>query len=140
MIVLLFFQSAPDHPFGGPITSACRVREIDPFAWYEPHVVHDEWRLDWDSTHFILDGVLTPIPAEIIEAREIAMARVRLRVRRDGLLRDQVDPLLSNPVRWAALTDDQQATLEAYRLALLDWPETETDPRTPTPPPAPEFV
>jgi hypothetical protein len=140
MIVQLFFQNAADHPFGGPILSARKTRSIDPFAWHAPHIVVDDWRTDWDVTHFVVDGRAEPIPPEVILARELAMARVRLRVRRDAILRDVVDPVRTNPPRWNALTAAQQAALSVYRQALLDWPATELDPLAPTPPPVPEFL
>jgi len=134
MSVLLFYRNAPGHPFSGPITSSMKIREVDPFAWHQPHVVVDEWRPDWDSTHYVEDGEAVPIPPRIIAAIVTAMARVRLRVRRNGLLRDVVDPLLTNPVRWAELTAEQQTSVLAHRQALLDWPATEKRPRNPTPP------
>jgi len=134
MRVLLFYRNAPGHPFSGPITHSMKVREVDPFAWHAPHVVVDEWRADWDSTHYIEDGAPVPIPPRIVAATVTAVARVRLRVRRNGLLRDVIDPLLTNPVRWAEMTDAQQAKVLACRQALLDWPATEKRPRNPTPP------
>lgn len=140
MRTVLFFKNAPDHPFGGPILYATKVREIEPYGWHEPHIVIDApWRPDWDATHFVLDGVETPIPGEIIAARELAMARVRLRVRRNGILRDEVDPIAGSQLRWNALTSEQQAAVAAWRQALLDWPATETDPLNPTPPTPPEL-
>lgn len=139
MSVVLYFQNAPDHPFGGPITSSARVRALDPFAWHPPHIVVDEWRTNWDDTHFVLDGRATPIPAEIIAARELAMARVRLRVRRDELLREVIDPIATNPLRWDPLTEDQKSAVMACRAALLAWPESEPDPMNPTPPALPEI-
>jgi len=59
-----------------------------------------------------------------------------IRNTRNQLLRDNVDTV--NPVRYAALTADQQAELAAYRQALLNipqqtgWPNTIDWPTKPT--------
>jgi hypothetical protein len=42
---------------------------------------------------------------------------------RDGILRNVVDPLVSNPLRWGGMTAEQQAAWTAYRQALLDVPQ-----------------
>lgn len=49
-----------------------------------------------------------------------AAAATAVRQQRDGLLAAQVDPLASNPLRWADLTAEKQAEWAAYRRALLD--------------------
>lgn len=139
-MIVVTYRPAADHPDGGEIT-ACIVGTPEMIATLDaPWIEVPEWRPDWDRTHFVLAGELAPIPAEIIAARELAMARVRLRVQRDGLLHDGVDPLVSNPLRWADLSAAQQTEVAAYRRALLDWPDTEADPIDPTPPVKPEFM
>ena len=45
---------------------------------------------------------------------------------RDQLLKDNVDTI--NPIRYAALTAEQQQELAAYRQALLDVPQQSTFP------------
>jgi len=42
---------------------------------------------------------------------------------RDKILANVVDPLVSNPLRWADLTAEKQAEWAAYRRALLDVPQ-----------------
>ena len=49
-----------------------------------------------------------------------AAAAADVRAQRDGLLATQVDPVVSNPLRWADLTAEKQAEWAAYRRALLD--------------------
>lgn len=137
-MIIVTYTAAADHPFGGPITGCIKVRALDPWGWHAPHVEVPEFRPDWDSTHFVLDSVVAPIPADIVAAREVAMARVRLRVRRDGLLRDVIDPIVTNPLRWEALSEAQKASVMASRDALLAWPDSEPDPMNPTPPALPE--
>jgi len=49
-----------------------------------------------------------------------AQAAASVRAQRDNLLRGVVDPIVSNPLRWADMTAEQQAAWTAYRTALLD--------------------
>lgn len=49
-----------------------------------------------------------------------ATAATAVRQQRDTLLATQVDPIVSNPLRWADLTTEKQAEWAAYRRALLD--------------------
>jgi len=46
----------------------------------------------------------------------------QVREQRNTLLA-QLDAIISNPLRWASFTDDQQAALATYRQALLDVPQ-----------------
>jgi len=50
-------------------------------------------------------------------------AMEQLRFERNLLLTEEVDPLVTNPLRWAALTEEQQQAWSAYRQALLDLPQ-----------------
>ena len=43
-----------------------------------------------------------------------------IRATRDNILASIVDPIVSNPLRWADMTAEQQAAWAAYRQALLD--------------------
>lgn len=61
----------------------------------------------------------------------------QVRYERDQKLISQVDPVVSNPLRWADLSEQEQADVSAYRLALLDVPSQSGFPNTvswPTPP------
>ena len=46
-----------------------------------------------------------------------------LRSTRDFILQAKVDLVVSNPLRWAALSEASQADWAAYRQALLDVPQ-----------------
>lgn len=46
-----------------------------------------------------------------------------VRDERDRKLQTQVDPIVSNPFRWANLSAEKQAEWTAYRQALLDIPQ-----------------
>ena len=54
-------------------------------------------------------------------ASEIAAAQaVEVRMQRDFILNDQVDPIVSNPLRWASFSEAKQTEWTVYRQALLD--------------------
>ena len=66
-----------------------------------------------------------------------ATAASQVRYERDLKLTTEVDPVVSNPLRWADLSSQEQADVSAYRLALLDVPSQSGFPHTvswPTPP------
>lgn len=49
-----------------------------------------------------------------------AAAAVEVRAERDNILATEVDPIVSNPLRWADMTSEKQAEWASYRTALLD--------------------
>ena len=49
-----------------------------------------------------------------------AQAAGQIRGQRDYLLETEVDPIVSNPLRWADLTTEQQNAWAAYRTDLLN--------------------
>jgi hypothetical protein len=59
-----------------------------------------------------------------------ATAASQVRHVRDQLLVSDVDPVVSNPLRWADLSAQEQADVSAYRLALLDVPQQQGFPHT----------
>ena len=63
-------------------------------------------------------------PADI--TGETALAGVRSQ--RDRLLAEEVDPVVTNPLRWADLTTEQQTAWTTYRRALLDITTTYPNP------------
>ena len=69
------------------------------------------------------------------EELDVALA-AEVREKRDGLLLE-VDAYVSNPLRWATLSADQQGAWTVYRQALLDVPQQETFPSEVTWPVAP---
>lgn len=69
---------------------------------------------------YTFDG-LTWVPPTQEKLNEVAEDRVR--EQRDNILATVVDPLVSNPLRWADLTADQQQAWADYRRALLDVPQ-----------------
>jgi hypothetical protein len=59
------------------------------------------------------------------QAEVDASVAATVRARRDGLLASQVDPIASNALRWAALSDAERQAWADYRQALLDIPQQE---------------
>ena len=49
---------------------------------------------------------------------------------RDLKLVVEVDPIVSNPLRWGDLSEQEQADVSAYRMALLDVPQQSGFPHT----------
>ena len=64
----------------------------------------------WDGDSFV----------PVSQAELDANAAKSVRQVRETVLTSVVDPLVSNPLRWAELTDAKQAEWAAYRQALLD--------------------
>lgn len=59
-----------------------------------------------------------------------ATAASQVRYERDLKLTSEVDPVVSNPLRWADLSSQEQADVSAYRLSLLDVPSQSGFPST----------
>ncbi len=55
-----------------------------------------------------------------------------LREERNGKLVGEVDPIVTNPLRWAELTEDKQAEWTQYRTDLLNLPAQVGFPNTVT--------
>jgi hypothetical protein len=49
-----------------------------------------------------------------------AQAAEAVRAQRNWLLANEVDPIVSNPLRWADMTAEEQNAWTAYRTALLN--------------------
>ncbi|WP_426033380.1 hypothetical protein [Caulobacter sp. DWP3-1-3b2] len=139
-MIVVFFKPGVDAPASGRIRDCLEATAETVQAQGRPFVEVFEHRGDWSQTHEVVDGVVVPRAPVQMAAEALAAASRHLRVRRNTLLRDVVDPYVTNPLRWAELTEGEQAEMAAWRSALLDWPDTETDPENPTEPPAPDFV
>lgn len=80
-----------DYPHTHEIFARCVAGEFGPVADYVP-------------------------PADIVGEA----ALIQVRVERDRKLSTEVDPVVSNPLRWADMTAAQQQAWSDYRRALLD--------------------
>lgn len=71
-------------------------------------------------------------------ALELEVESEIVRARRNQLL-EELDPMVTNPLRWSALTEEQRSAAAAYRLALLDVPQQSGFPFSVTWPEKPEL-
>jgi hypothetical protein len=67
-------------------------------------------RHEWNGSQWVLRP----------QAELDATAAEAAREKRDYKLASEVDPVVSNPLRWTDLTAEKQAEWAAYRRALLD--------------------
>ena len=67
-----------------------------------------------------------------------AQAASQARVMRDHLLRSEVDPVVSNALRWADMTSEKQSEWSQYRTDLLNVPQQSGFPNTISWPTKPE--
>ena len=91
-----------------------------------------------DNTQLLslIGSDFSPYVAPTQEELDATLAS-QVRYERDQRLVSEVDPVVSNPLRWADLSEQEQADVSAYRLALLDVPQQQGFPHTvswPTPP------
>ena len=87
----------------------------------EPNVQVSEevWQNALDSSHnTIIDGVTSQV-----DHRSNEQKASDIRFARDELLVTEVDPIVTNPLRWAELSSTEQQQWTDYRTALLDVPQ-----------------
>lgn len=82
---------------------------------------NQQYRIEEDGDFYKVSPI--PEPTEEEKAQ-------RVRQLRDEYLQTYVDPLVTNPLRWEALTAAEQNLLKAYRQYLLDIPQQEEFPDT----------
>ena len=97
-----------EHPVYGWIPFTCDP--TDTGATIDVIALYDTMNADATTAAYI-----PPTQAEL--DAEAAMA---VRATRDTTLTNVVDPIVSNPLRWADMTAEKQAEWAAYRRALLD--------------------
>jgi hypothetical protein len=98
----------------------CEINHPE-YGWI-PYTLRDsdtDTTVDNEAVKAILGSNITayvpPTQAELD-----AQAAAQVRSHRDWRLQNEVDPIVSNPLRWADLTTEQQNAWAAYRTALLD--------------------
>jgi len=87
----------------------------------EPNVQVSEevWQNALDSSHnTIIDGVTSQV-----DHRSTEQKASDARFLRNELLVSEVDPIVTNPLRWAELSSAVQQQWTDYRTALLDVPQ-----------------
>lgn len=118
-----YFYVEIDHPEHGWIPYT-----LDP--------TDTDMTIDNSALRDLIGDNFSPYVAPTQEELDAAQA-VIVREERDRRLSSEVDPVVSNPLRWADLSSEEQTEVAAYRTALLDVPQQPGFPSTvswPTPP------
>jgi hypothetical protein len=114
-----------EHQTLGWIPFTCNPDDTG--ARFDVAVLHAEMDADPTTAAYI-----PPTQAELDAAAADAV-----RAERDAKLAHEVDPIVSNPLRWADMGAEQQAAWTAYRRELLDITDQEGFPYSVTWPTAP---
>ena len=120
-------------------------------TWFDVEINHPEhgwipYGLHPDDTDMTVDNsVLLELIGSDFEAyvaptqAELdAELAASIRAERDNKLVNEVDPIVSNNLRWAELTDAKQAEWTQYRTDLLNLPDQSGFPNSVTWPTKPE--
>ena len=93
------------------------------------------WDTDTTVDNSVLLGLIGSDYAAYVaptQAELDAELAANLRGQRDQKLAQEVDPIVTNPLRWAELTDAKQAEWTQYRTDLLNLPDQAGFPNTVT--------
>ena len=103
------------------------------FGWIPYTLMPDDTDMTVDNSVLLTligsdyAAYVAPTQAEL----DTALA-ANLRGQRDQKLAEEVDPTVTNPLRWAELTDAKQAEWTQYRTDLLNLPDQAGFPNTVT--------
>ena len=103
------------------------------FDWIPYHLNPDDTDMTVDNS--VLLGLIgSDYAAYVAPTQEELDAGLAagLRAQRDQKLVEEVDPIVTNPLRWAELTDAKQAEWTQYRTDLLNLPAQAGFPNTVT--------
>ena len=100
------------------------------YGWieYTAQSDDDDYTIDNEALRTLLGSNIAPYVGISTEQQLYEEQISTIRDKRDGHLVMDVDPLVSNPLRWNALTSEKQAEWINYRNLLLDVPQQETFP------------
>ena len=79
------------------------------------------WDIDGNEITLNNDNVVAKMN-ELILANPMKM----LRMERNRILKQEVDPIISNAIRWSEMTSEKQTEWTTYRTALLNLPDNQT--------------
>lgn len=96
------------------------------------------WDTDMTVDNSVLLSLIGSDYAPFSQADHDARVAAFVRDQRYVKLRNEVDPVVSNPLRWADLTTAKQTEWTTYRTALLNVPQQAGFPNTITWPTKPE--
>jgi len=103
------------------------------FDWIPYTLNADDTDMTVDNS-VLLELIGTDFEAYVAPTQEELDENLSLAIRyeRDATLAEEVDPLVTNPLRWAELTDAKQAEWTQYRTDLLNLPDQAGFPNTVT--------
>ena len=98
------------------------------YGWipYSLHQDDTDTTINNDDLITLIDTNFRKITQEELDEENSAIQRDY----RDTLLSTEVDPLVTNPLRWAELTTEQQNAWTQYRTDLLNVPQQAGFPNT----------
>jgi len=96
------------------------------------------WDTDMTVDNTVLLSLIGTDFAPFSQADHDARTAEIVRFQRDSTLKYEVDPIVTNPLRWAELTTEKQNEWATYRTDLLNVPQQEGFPNTITWPTKPE--
>jgi len=96
------------------------------------------WDTDMTVDNTVLLSLIGTDFAPFSQADHDARTAEIVRFQRDSTLKYEVDPIVTNPLRWAELTAEKQNEWATYRTDLLNVPQQEGFPNTITWPTKPE--
>ena len=105
--------------------NTCFDLEIDhpEFGWTPYSLMDHDTDMTIDNSKLLTligsnyEPYVAPTEEEIL-----ADATIEVRGLRDGMLDRLVDPIVSNPLRWAEMTEEKKEEWKQYRLDLLNVP------------------
>ena len=103
------------------------------FGWISYGLMPDDTDMTVDNS-VLLELIGSDYAAYVAptQAELDAELAANLRGQRDQRLAEEVDPIVTNPLRWAELTESKQAEWTQYRTDLLNLPAQAGFPNTVT--------
>lgn len=107
-------------------TIDCEVNHLD-FGWL-PYTASNQ---DVEAIgREVFEAAKNVASAYVDPPVDIAQLAIDMRTERNRRLREEVDPMVMNSLRWGDLTDEQRQAWADYRRALLDVTEQVGFPET----------
>tara|TARA_R110000765_G_scaffold394957_1_gene488646 strand:+ start:584 stop:985 length:402 start_codon:yes stop_codon:yes gene_type:complete len=100
-------------------------------------VSYGQWQtsISYNHNHVDESGITSSVDIRTNEQKQDA-----IRQQRKGILQEEVDVVICNPLRWESLTEEEQNSIKTYRQELLDITEQERFPSDVTWPAKPEVL
>ena len=122
MIKITEVRNAKYTNTDGWIDCEIRHEEIEGGSWTPFHINPKEDHPFIDIATLVSSAVATNPTAYTPPTQEELDAETakQVRILRDQKLFSEVDPIVTNPLRWDSMSSDQQDKVKNYRTSLLD--------------------